>query len=214
MARNDGIDRTFARNQDLPTLDDVAKVQEHNEREKDSYSNQDIDTTQTYRNIHFKAPTDSYAAMFDQLIADGIISTRGLKADAVKYGELIFDVNSAYFHNHGGYEYAKQFYTDAYKAAVEIVGGEQYILSAVMHADERNRAMLQLQKRSRHLFCPLYPGRCTAGTGDGAHPCGQCLYSAGRGGFSRGMAAMPPLRSGTQHPRRSEASGAGQETAG
>ena len=37
MARNDGIDRTFARNQDLPTLDDVAKVQEHNEREKGSY---------------------------------------------------------------------------------------------------------------------------------------------------------------------------------
>ena len=141
MARNDGIDRTFARNQDLPTLDDVAKVQEHNEREKDNYSNQDIDTTQTYRNIHFKAPTDSYAAMFDQMIADRLISTRGLKADAVKYGELIFDVNSAYFHNHGGYEYAKQFYTDAYKAAVEIVGGEQYILSAVMHADERNRAM-------------------------------------------------------------------------
>lgn len=141
MARNDGIDRTFARNQDLPTLDDVAKVQEHNEREKDSYSNQDIDTTQTHRNVHFKKPTDSYAAMFDQMIADGVISTRGLKADAVKYGELLFDVNSAYFHNHGGYEYAKQFYADAYKAAVEIVGGEQYILSAVMHADERNRAM-------------------------------------------------------------------------
>ena len=141
MARNDRIDRTFARNQDLPTLDDVAKVQEHNEREKDNYSNQDIDTSQTHRNIHFKTPTDSYAAMFDQMIADGVISTRGLKADAVKYGELIFDVNSAYFHNHGGYEYAKQFYTDAYKAAVEIVGGEQYILSAVMHADERNRAM-------------------------------------------------------------------------
>ena len=141
MARNDGIDRTFARNQDLPTLDDVAKVQEHNEREKDSYSNQDIDTTQTHRNVHFKKPTDSYAAMFDQMIADGVISTRGLKADAVKYGELLFDVNSASFHNHGGYEYAKQFYADAYKAAVEIVGGEQYILSAVMHADERNRAM-------------------------------------------------------------------------
>ena len=35
----------------------------------------------------------------------------------------------------------KLFYEDAYKAAIEIVGGEQYILSAVMHADERNRAM-------------------------------------------------------------------------
>lgn len=72
---------------------------------------------------------------------DGVISTRGLKPDAIKYGELVFDVNSAYFYNHGGYEFVKQFYADAYKAAVEIVGGEQYILSAVMHADERNRAM-------------------------------------------------------------------------
>ena len=73
--------------------------------------------------------------------SDGVISTRGLKADAEKFGELIFDVNSAYFFNHGGYDFAKQFYTEAYKAAIKIVGGEQYILSAVMHADERNRAM-------------------------------------------------------------------------
>ena len=42
MARNDGIDRTLARNQDLETPDDVTKVQEHNEREKDRYSNVDI----------------------------------------------------------------------------------------------------------------------------------------------------------------------------
>ena len=141
MARNDGIDRTVARNQDLETLADVAKVQEHNEREKDSYSNQDIVPERTALNVHFKSPTDDYVKMFEQMEQDGVISTRGLKPDAVKYGELIFDVNSAYFYNHGGYEFAKQFYADAYKAAVEIVGGEQYILSAVMHADERNRAM-------------------------------------------------------------------------
>ncbi len=30
---------------------------------------------------------------------------------------------------------------NAYRAAVEIIGGEQYILSAVMHADEKNRTM-------------------------------------------------------------------------
>ena len=141
MARNDGIDRTVARNQDLETPADVAKVQEHNEREKDSYSNQDIVPERTSLNVHFKAPMDDYVKMFEQMEQDGVISTRGLKPDAVKYGELIFDVNSAYFYNHGGYEFAKQFYADAYKAAVEIVGGEQYILSAVMHADERNRAM-------------------------------------------------------------------------
>ena len=141
MARNDGIDRTLARNQDLETPDDVAKVQEHNEREKDRYSNVDIVPERTPLNVYFKAPTDDYVKMFEQTEQDKIISTRGLKPDAVKYGELVFDVNSAYFYNHGGYEFAKQFYADAYKAAVEIVGGEQYILSAVMHADERNRAM-------------------------------------------------------------------------
>lgn len=92
-------------------------------------------------NVHFKTPTADYTVMFDQMVADGTISTRGLKADAEKFGELIFDVNSAYFYNNGGYDFAKQFYAEAYKSAIEIVGGEQYILSAVMHADERNRAM-------------------------------------------------------------------------
>ncbi len=141
MARNDGVDRTIVRNHDLKTPEDVAKVQEHNERQKDKYSNQDIVTERTAMNVHFKAPTADYAEMFEQLESEKVISTRGLKPDAVKYGELVFDVNSAYFYNHGGYEFARRFYADAYKAAVEIVGGEQYILSAVMHADERNRAM-------------------------------------------------------------------------
>jgi hypothetical protein len=141
MARNDGIHRTIARNQDIKTAGDLAKVQEHNEREKGNYSNQDIVPERTGLNIHFKEPSASYAGMFEKLEQDKVISTRGLKADAVKYGELVFDVNSAYFYNHGGYEFAKQFYAEAYQAAVKIVGGEQYILSAVMHADERNRAM-------------------------------------------------------------------------
>ena len=140
MARNDGIDRTSARNVDVPDKD-IGNTQKHNEREKDSYRNPDIVPERTPLNIHFKAPTASYTERFRQMEQDKIISTRGLKPDAIHFGELIFDVNSAYFHNHGGYEFARQFYADAYKAAVEIVGGEQYILSAVMHADEINRAM-------------------------------------------------------------------------
>ena len=140
MARNDGIHRTVARNNNL-SASQIANAQRHNEREKESYTNPDIVPERLPYNVHYKSPTGSYAEMFEQLKSDGIISTRGLKDDANTYGELIFDVNSAYFYNHGGYEFAKQFYADAYKAAVEIVGGEQYILSAVMHADERNRAM-------------------------------------------------------------------------
>ena len=54
--------------------------------------------------------------------------------------------------NHGSYEFAKQFYADAYKAAVQIVGGEQYILSAVMHADEINHAMTEALGREVYHY--------------------------------------------------------------
>ena len=140
MARNDGVDRTTVRNVNLSETK-ISNTQRHNEREKDSYRNEDIVSERTEYNVHYRTPTGSYSEMFAQMEASKVISTRGLKEDADHYGELIFDVNSAYFHNHGGYEFAKKFYEDAYKAAIEIVGGEQYILSAVMHADERNRAM-------------------------------------------------------------------------
>ena len=151
MARNDGIDRTSVRN--LAVADKaVGNTQQHNEREKDSYRNPDILPHRTEWNVHFKKPSASYTDLFAQMEAAGTISTRGLKPDATHYCELIFDVNSAYFDNHGGYEFAKQFYADAYKAAVQIVGGEQYILSAVMHADEINRAMTEALGREVYHY--------------------------------------------------------------
>ena len=151
MARNDGIDRTSVRNANL-TKTQISNTQRHNEREKDSYTNPDIVPERTALNIHFKKPSGGYAEMFAQMEAGKVISTRGLKADACLYGELIFDVNSAYFDNHGGYDFARQFYTDAYRSAIEIVGGEQFILSAVMHADERNRAMSEALGRDVYHY--------------------------------------------------------------
>ena len=151
MARNDGIDRTSVRNANLTKVQ-INNTQRHNEREKDSYTNPDIVPDRAALNIHFKEPAGSYAEMFAQMEADKVISTKGLKNDANLYGELIFDVNSAYFDNHGGYDFAKQFYTDAYKSAIEIVGGEQFILSAVMHADERNQAMSEALGRDVYHY--------------------------------------------------------------
>ena len=151
MARNDGIDRTSVRN--LAVSDKaVGNTQQHNEREKDSYRNPDIIPHRAEWNVYFKKPTASYTDLFARMEANGTISTRGLKPDATHYCELIFDVNSAYFDNHGGYEFAKQFYADAYKAAIQIVGGEQYILSAVMHADEINRAMTEALGREVYHY--------------------------------------------------------------
>ena len=139
MARNTG-DRTCVRNVNVSDAN-IGNTQAHNEREKKTYVNPDIVPERAELNVHFKAPTDDYVGMFSKMEEEKVISTRGLKPDATKFCELVFDVNSAYFYNHGGYDYARQFYEEAYRAAVEIVGGEQYILSAVMHADERNRAM-------------------------------------------------------------------------
>ena len=151
MARGDGIHRTSARNMRL-TTPKLKNAQQHNEREKESYVNQDIVPERSHLNVHFKQPDSGYLEQFEQMEADGLISTRGIKEDAFRYGELIFDVNSAYFFNHGGYDFAKQFYHDAYQAAIKIVGGEQYILSAVMHADERNRAMSEALRQDVYHY--------------------------------------------------------------
>ena len=153
MARGDGIHRTNARNMRL-TAAKIGNAQQHNEREKESYVNQDIVPERTHLNVHFKKPTAGYAEMFEQLKKDGIISTRGLKEDAFLYGELVFDVNTAYFHNHGGYDFAKQFYTDAYKSAIEIVGGEQYIL---VGGHARRRAQPRHVRRAGAGRVPLSP---------------------------------------------------------
>jgi hypothetical protein len=78
--------------------------------------------------------------MFIQMESNKVISTRGLKDDANLYGELIFDVNSAYFHNHGGYKFAKQFYEDAYKTLsnrIEDLASENRVLRNVAENYER-----------------------------------------------------------------------------
>lgn len=114
----------------------------HNERRQESYrTNPDIDPSRSHLNVHFKSPCDSYLEDFENLVNSGQISLRGLRSDAYLFDELCFDVNSNYFETRGGYEFAKVFFSEAYKMAVQEVGGETYIISAVMHADEKNVAL-------------------------------------------------------------------------
>lgn len=118
----------------------ISVRERHNERKNEVYSNPDVLLEYSHNNVTFKAcEAATYAQQFDRMVEEGIVSTRGLKPDAYIFDELVFDVNTDYFETHGGYEYAKQFYAEVYELAKEIAGGEQYIISAVMHADERNR---------------------------------------------------------------------------
>ena len=141
------IDKTVVRN-DHYRRGGLNKRERHNERKNMDYENDDIIKERAAFNVHFKRCMEDgddkesgYAKMFDKMLADGAISTRGLTQDPYIVDELVFDVNSAYFENHGGYEYAKSFFEEAYRLAVKEIGGEQFVLSAVMHADERNSAL-------------------------------------------------------------------------
>ncbi|WP_020073536.1 plasmid recombination protein [Faecalispora sporosphaeroides] len=134
------VDRSIVRNEAYQKKS-VSIRERHNERKNQGYSNPDIVTDRSYLNVHFKTCEVSYAQAFDKMLEAGTISTRGLQPDAKVIDELVFDVNTAYFDRNGGYEYAKDFFEEAYRLAIQEAGGEQYILSAVMHADERNRAL-------------------------------------------------------------------------
>ncbi|MDL2273258.1 plasmid recombination protein [Oscillospiraceae bacterium OttesenSCG-928-G22] len=133
-------DRTVVRNSAYQKSG-IGVRERHNERKNETYANPDIISERSGLNLHFKKCESTYAEAFQQMVDDGTISTRGLKDDAKVFDELVFDVNTAYFERNGGYEYAKSFFAEAYRMAVKEAGGEQYILSAVMHADERNKAL-------------------------------------------------------------------------
>lgn len=125
------------------TRSGIGKCERHNERKNESYGNMNVDLTRTPMNIHFRdCGGKTYNETLDKLVADGTVSLRGLKEDAKVYDEMILDVNSDYFEQHGGYEFAKRFYEEAYRFAVKVYG-ETHILSAVMHADEINQALTE-----------------------------------------------------------------------
>jgi len=135
-------DRSVVRNQAYKKSEFSIR-ERHNERLNETYYNSDIQQDRKHLNVHFKRCEGSYAEMYDKMISDGVINEKGLKKDGSSkvLDEFVFDINTDYFDRHGGYEYAKSFFEEAYRLAVKEAGGEQYILSAVMHADERNVAL-------------------------------------------------------------------------
>ena len=118
----------------------IVKAERHNERKNESYSNMNVDLAQTPNNVHYKKCKKTYNERLKEMINDGEISLRGLKDNAKVFDEIIFDINSDYFEQNGGYEFAKNFYEKAYHFAEKEMG-KNNIISAVMHADELNTAL-------------------------------------------------------------------------
>jgi archaellum component FlaC len=131
--------RTVVRNQPYKR-ESIGIRERHNERKNTSYSNPDVVPAMSHLNVHFRQCEITYNQILDQMLESGAVSNRGLKPDAKVFGELVFDVNTAYFAERGGYDYAKRFFQEAFHFAEKELGAN-YILSAVMHADERNRSL-------------------------------------------------------------------------
>ena len=128
----------------------ISIAERHNERKNTDYSNINVEPKRITMNVHFKSPGDrTYMQILKDMEAEGKVSRRGLRSDAVLFDEIIFDVNTMYFEERGGYEYAKEFFAEAYRYACEKYG-EENIISAVMHADEINKAV------SDELGHPVY----------------------------------------------------------
>ena len=120
------------------TQESVGKFERHIERKNEHYANMNVDLDRVPMNVSFRDCGElTYNEMLQKLVDEGKVSMRGLKKDAKVFDELIFDINSEYFEEHGGYEFAKAFYEEAYYFAEKLYGKDN-ILSAVMHADEIN----------------------------------------------------------------------------
>ena len=120
----------------------ILKAERHNERKNTTYSNMNVDLAQTQNNVHYKKCNSTYNERLKEMINIGDVSLRGLKDNAKIFDEIIFDINSDYFEQNGGYEFAKGFYEKAFHFAEKEMGTEN-IISAVMHADELNTALTQ-----------------------------------------------------------------------
>ena len=122
------------------TSSDVSKAERHNERKNETYENMNVIAERIPYNVHFKEPTSpTYMEQLKQMEQDGKVSLRGLRKDATLFNEIVIDVNTMYFERNGGYEYAKQFYEEAFHFIEEKFGADN-VISAVMHADEINLA--------------------------------------------------------------------------
>ena len=112
----------------------IAHRYEHNERTADRYNNTNIKIELSADNYYFKKPAKSYEYLFQDLVDEGKINTKGLKPDANHFSEIIVGINREYWKDKTA-EYIQQFFQTAYDHIAKQFG-EDMILSAVLHLDE------------------------------------------------------------------------------
>lgn len=117
--------------------ENLKAVYRHNERKNKNYSNKDIDKTKSYLNYALKEPEFNYEKEFDKIRENYDLKGQ-IKTVSNIVCEYVITSDNDFFKRIGGKE-TKRYFETAYKFVCEYKDlGEQYILSAKVHYDERS----------------------------------------------------------------------------
>lgn len=120
--------------------ENLKAVYRHNERKNKNYSNKDIDKTKSYLNYALKEPEFNYEKQFDKIREKYNLKGQ-IKTVSNIACEYVITSDNDFFKRIGEDE-TKRYFETAYKFVSEYKDlGEQYILSAKVHYDERSPHM-------------------------------------------------------------------------
>jgi hypothetical protein len=145
------------RNQAVPSTQ-VSIREGHNDRRSMTPLNADIVQERHEMNVYYHenltpdGTQETYQQTINRLLAEEKIVKHNFKPKSAIIDEFILDVNSEYFEENGGYDFAVRFYEEAYKYTIEEVGSEDYIVSAVLHADERHKELSERYGRDIYHY--------------------------------------------------------------
>lgn len=119
---------------------DLKGMQFHNQRERESKTNPDIDKSRSHLNYDLVNPEKiDYNKKVKEIIESQKTGTRRTRKDAVLVNELLVTSDRAFFDRLDPHE-EKRFFEESYKLFAERYG-EQNIAYATVHMDERTPHM-------------------------------------------------------------------------
>ncbi|MEH6942133.1 MobV family relaxase, partial [Bacillus sp. JJ722] len=119
---------------------DIKGIQIHNQREKESQTNPDIDAERSHFNYDLvnREPID-YNEKVNKMIAEGVTTGKAIRKDAVKLASFLVTSDSEYFKTLSRPE-EKRFFECAYEF-FEKEYGQKNIAYAMVHKDEKTPHM-------------------------------------------------------------------------
>lgn len=137
---------------------DVAGMEIHNQRKKESRSNPDIDRSKSVQNYSIGSydENQSFNGRIDQQIRERYKGSRAIRKDAIKCVELLFTSDKDFMDSLNP-EQEKAFFKDCYDFTVRHFGGQENIIADIVHKDEIGAAHMHID------FVPLtVDGRLSA----------------------------------------------------